>query len=462
MKSIKHLGTLKIFLAILVLSSCSKPHETTPVPDPPPPPPSVHEFTVDNKWECEVDGIKYNGTIDTSTYTVFVRSPDDLDTTRLISGTSYDKKVNILFKFHLNRMANSSKGEIDDFGATIVFDNPTSAQFLSTSPYSLPDQIFYNIDTLSSNKLKATFRGILIDPNIINTGVTHAITNGKFSCEFGKGNNEPKTYSFDNDNKNFAGYVHTARLITNTLILEGVPYDGWWSAFKIQIRTGGTIRPGVYKNVSGDASFQYYSPSIFRDFINDTLGSLEVTIKSVTNNIVHGSFTGVNEFGNEYKNISNGQFTCRVQDYVPQVDSANKWSMSTNSGYMTYNIYGGNMLNAVESESAGRYYLTLKGESDFGTSELKMVVSSNDPVSTGIYSSTSSINRLDVLNFNSNTQGSKTGFYVNDSPVTFCKIDFIDDKTVRGTIYGKITNYTGGNTLGTLEIKQGRFQASIQ
>jgi hypothetical protein len=124
--------------------------------------------------------------------------------------------------------------------------------------------------------------------------------------------------------------------------------------------------------------------------------------------------------------------------------------MSTTAGYLGYNMYGGNMLNAIRSESAGRHYLTLNGESDFGTSQLKIVVSSQDPIATGVYDSYYSANRLNVLNFTSDTKGSKTSFYVSDSPVTFCKIDFIDDKTVSGTIYGPITNYTGGNSLGIL------------
>jgi hypothetical protein len=254
----------------------------------------VHEFTVDNKWECEVDGIKYSGTIDTSLFTLYVRSPDDTDTARIISGTSYDKKANIIFRFHLNRKANSSNVVIDDFDAAIVFDNPAASLFLSTSVYSVPNQLFYNVDTLISNKLKATFSGSLIDPNVINTGVTHRVTNGKFSCDFGKGNNEPKTYSFDNDNKKFAGYINTAALITNTLIIEGVPYDAWSTQFRIKIRTGGTIKPGVYRNETGDAAFQYYPSGLF---VNDTLGNLEVTIKSVTDNIVQGSFKGVNYNG---------------------------------------------------------------------------------------------------------------------------------------------------------------------
>jgi hypothetical protein len=57
MKPMKHFGVLKLLLAVLIMSSCSKPHETPPDPNPP----VEHEFTVDNKWECEVDGIKYSG-----------------------------------------------------------------------------------------------------------------------------------------------------------------------------------------------------------------------------------------------------------------------------------------------------------------------------------------------------------------------------------------------------------------
>lgn len=208
----KHLGVLKLFLAVLILASCSKPHETPPDPDPDPPAP--HEFTVDNKWECEVDGIKYSGTIDTSIYKVFVSSLGDIDTTILISGTTYNKTANIVFNFHLTRNANTSQVAIENYGATIVFDNTVSRQLLCTSPYSQPDQVSYKIDTLISNKIKATFSGILIDPNYVNT-ITHRITNGKFSCEFGKGNNEPKTYSFNNDNTKTAGYIHNARLVTN-------------------------------------------------------------------------------------------------------------------------------------------------------------------------------------------------------------------------------------------------------
>jgi len=455
MNPIKYSEILRVVLAMLIIASCNKPQDTPQNPNPPVAP----EFTVDNKWECEVDGIKYSGTIDTSFFQVFRDAVQNPDTAWLITGTSNDKKANIHFKFHLNRNSYSWRNDISSFNALIIFDTLTTTGFLITSPYDLPDQISYKVDTLISNKLKATFSGTLVNPNDI-SGSPHTISNGKFSCEFGKGNNEPKTFSFDNDNKKLAGYFQTARLITNTLILEGIPYGGGLSSFKIQIRTGGTIKPGVYKNISGDATLEYYSPSTFRDFINDTLGSLTVTIKSVKDNIIYGSFTGINEYGDEYKNISNCQFSCRLQNYSPQADSTNKWELNAISGHMSYSMYGGNILNAEKFIIEDRYYLDINGESDFGASEFKIVVSSETPITTGVYQSDISTNRLNVLNFNSTIYDSKTLFNVSDSPVAYCKIDFIDDKTVRGIIYGRIINHTGEYTLETPYIK-GKFQASF-
>jgi len=70
---------LVAFTFILLFNSCSKPPDLPPViPTPPvttttptiPPTPTDPIFIVEGKWECQVDGVFYSGTVDTSFSTI--------------------------------------------------------------------------------------------------------------------------------------------------------------------------------------------------------------------------------------------------------------------------------------------------------------------------------------------------------------------------------------------------------
>ncbi|HEY5464756.1 MAG TPA: hypothetical protein VIJ95_15945 [Hanamia sp.] len=448
---------------IFCLISCNKPHEPSPLqpnhPNPPDTSVLAPEFQVDNSWECEINGVKYSGYVDTSFLQIYNNS--EPDTFVVCSGTTSDRKANIQFRFPLNRRQGEKYNiEIPAFESHLIFDT-LSLAFLIT-PFNTPyAQVQYTIDTVISNKIKGRFSGtLLLNPDINTNGPLYPVVNGKFSFQVGHGTNEPKTFSFQNDNSTVAGYFLSARMISNTLILDGLPYGPYaWQTFKLQIRTGGTIKPGVYININGDASLQYYTPSHFVDFINDTLGTLKVTINSVNGNIIHGSFDGNNEYF-QPKPISNGQFTCRVKDYLPQIDSTNKWGLSENSGFMNYRMFGGNILNAIKTESTDKYFLTINGESDFGRSQFQIVLSSTTPIDTGLYQSGNDAKRFGLI-FNSNEPESKRGYYIDDRVITYCRIDYIDSNIVKGTFYGPINNYTGGNVSGFVNIKEGTFKASF-
>lgn len=138
-------------------------------------------IVVDNKWECELDGVPYYGTIDTSfTRLLFSSSPPD--TIIECTGTSNDKRANIHFRILLNRKVTSDN--------IFITAKPTSYLIFDTSSTHLFEahintgvaQIKYNIDTITSNKLKVSFTGSARDNNL---GI-HTISKGKFSCEFNK------------------------------------------------------------------------------------------------------------------------------------------------------------------------------------------------------------------------------------------------------------------------------------
>lgn len=65
----------------------------------------ISEITVTNSWECEIGGIPYSGSIDTSFLEIYAGSGSNADTMLYCTGTSADKKANIHFRFYINRRA---------------------------------------------------------------------------------------------------------------------------------------------------------------------------------------------------------------------------------------------------------------------------------------------------------------------------------------------------------------------
>ncbi len=455
-------------ILILSLHSCSKTPGTAPPPQPPtdtiPIPPTTQpggNFVIDGKWQCEIDGKFYSGTVDTSFMWISNPTRSHPDTVVECTGTALDKKANIHFKIFINRKSAQPVSIVTSSGL-LLFDT-ISTKFMVAN-WHTREQITYRVDTFMSNKMKATFSGtvtVLNQSGVIGQ-TTHHVTNGKFSCELGKGTSEPKTFTFNNDGAPVSGYFCSAKLVSNSLILEGAPYShNGEQQVKLTIRTGGTIKTGTYENSSGGAGFHYYTPSIYPVYVNDSMGDLSVTISSVNGNIIEGSFSGADEYGPK---ITSGSFRCRVKDYVPQIDSMNKWAFSHDGHLFLFNAYGGNILNATRSQAGSKYFLTVNGESDHGTSRFKIILSSPSPITKGVYQTNHHLNAVDSLTFASNTKiwnGNSTYMYADDHGGTYCTIDSIDSKNVYGTLSGLIRIHTNSGSYFGTEIRKGRFRASF-
>ena len=244
--------------------------------------------------------------------------------------------------------------------------------------------------------------------------------------------------------------------------MDGLTYNNFgYETFKLLVRTGGTIKPGIYKSKNGDVSVQAITPGIDPFYVNDTLGDLTVTINSVNGNVVSGVFSGMNK---DSTSISDGKFSCRVKNYVPQADSENKWAFSEDEPVFLYRMYGGNILNATKSKASGKNYLSIVGESDNEDSRVQIIISSDSAITPGIYKTGAYSNTLNALYFKSNTKiwnGNTTYLYANDSYPTSCKIDTIDAHKVVGTLYGHINIYLSSASKTGAQIKKGRFRASF-
>jgi hypothetical protein len=322
-------------------------------------------------------------------------------------------------------------------------------------------QIVIQIDSFVQNRYYATFGGTFMD--LWNGGALHTVTNGKLSCTFNQGTAEEKFFTFTDKDRTINGYIQTAQLVTNTLIIDGRAFS--WNGgdrFKLQIRTGGTIKSGIYKSENGDVALQHFVPVVYRNFVTDTFGSMSVTINSVNGNIVEGVFSGINAY--TYTPISNGKFKCRVKNYTPEPDSPYKWQFGINESNEEYAAYAGNMIKAIKTQDATRYYLTLNGNSDNGTSTFKIVLSSLSPISANTYQIRLSPNKIDSMYFSSNTKlwnGNTTFMQMTDYADAYCRIDSIDNKEVSGVLYGRITRYfNAGSGAGNI-IKKASFKAAF-
>ena len=200
----------------------------------------------------------------------------------------------------------------------MLFFDTLSAKTELSSEYT-GATIAYKVDTFFTGKLKATFSGTIMqwDPQF--GAMPHVIKDGKFSCQLGVGDDEPKKFSFNVGATRKSGYIASAKIISNSLIMEGRAYAyGGQEIFKLIVRTGGTIKAGTYNNNNGDVGLQYYIPSGYPYYVNDIGENFSVTINSVEGNVIQGYFSGSNEDG---KAITDGAFKCRIPNYIPQADS---------------------------------------------------------------------------------------------------------------------------------------------
>jgi len=436
------ISPLLIFLAFLSTASCHKAAQSP-------------AFTVDNTWQCEVDGISYSGTIDTSFIQVH---PGEHDTLITCNGTSADKKANIHFQFDISRSSNT--GSSSPLGY-LLFD--TSSTHLLQTNYASNLFVTYQVEAFADGKLKASFSGAVMDLSAYN-GPQHRITNGKFSCAAGQGDSEPKTFSFTGGNiasggsQPVNGYFNNVRLLSNSLIMDGISNDGNKS-LRLIAHTGGSLKTGTYSSKDGNASMQYFVPSIYADYVTDSLGDMTLTINTVTGNIVEGSFSGKDADGTAF---TNGKFICRVKNYQPQADSLNKWLFCEDEYSFKYRIFGGNVLNATRSQSGSIYYLTINGESDNGSSHYSLSVSDYSLLTTGTYAidESNSFNKFSYFHFTSPAvlrDGDSVSIKANYGPF-YCRIDSLDDHKAVGILYGGISIY---NYSTVSYIRTGRFRATF-
>ena len=199
-----------ITTVLIICNSCKKdlksqvpPTNTTDT--------SLSVTTKNNRWECKIDGVKYSGTIDTSFYHLIHTDDPHPDTVIYCNGTSNDKGANIHFNIIVNRAYSSGPITSSSYNGLLAIDTVSTRFIIAAGSYNGSD-VTYIIDTLAGNKLKATFSGQLILPLDVglNGGSIHTITDGKFNCEFGIGDSEPKTFSFANGNTKSAGYFSSA------------------------------------------------------------------------------------------------------------------------------------------------------------------------------------------------------------------------------------------------------------
>jgi hypothetical protein len=425
-------------------------------------------------WQCQVDGVDYSGTIDTSftRYDSTEYSDQRLhpDTVLFCVGSSSDKRANISFQLRFNRYPTRN---IPYFTGTFNFDT-CSDNILQSSTYGNSSVQFF-IDSTSASSVKVHFTGTAQSTN----SGTHTIANGKFTAGFRGGNHDPNNFQYQSslarldgfDPTLVIGYFNEARLISNSLVLDGLPFGGdIQDKFRLIVRTGGTIKPGIYHSEDGNAGLQLYLPSLYRHYINDSQGSLTVTITSVKGNTVYGNFSGTNP-GNGIEPtgpITAGSFAVRIKNYVPQVDSADKWAFGeddgSNTGIFHYRTFGGNVLNAALTQNAGHYYLTVNGESDRGASVFKMVASSGSPITKGLYSISGGFGAVDSLYFVSPEKiwnGNNTYLYSNSYSPCSIQIDSIDAHHVTGKLLGTIDIYLSDAGFTSAPIGEGRFSASF-
>jgi hypothetical protein len=469
-------------LFFIILQSC---HRSSVKPDAPEPlPDSVLNAYYSGSWQAQVDGVNYSGTIDTS-YTLYASSiiSGHPDTLFSCTGTSSDKRANVHFQFLINRSpANSTATLNTSFGdeAQMAFDNNSDTVLESFN--NSQSAVVFTIDSTTPTHIQAHFSGTLgfwgptgLDPH-------HTITNGKIVAGWHNGDHDANSFSFESamqpldgssGTEAVTGYINSAQLVSNTLVLEGTPSSmALLDRFRLSIRTGGTVKSGVYHSEDGDVGFSLYYQGGDLLYVDDSTGSMSVTITQITGNTVYGNFSGTNQGGGGQfpgTPLSAGSFAARIKNYVPEPDSANQWAFGAYFDSYTlksYYLFGGNVTNAVLAETGGRYSLSVNGTTDHGASTFQFLVSSPNPIQKGAYTLQSGPNTLDVLTFSSIE---KTYYGVpivvmpilNPDPAEVI-IDSIGAHYVQGEIKGRMAQDFGtGSTINPSLFQQGRFSATF-
>jgi hypothetical protein len=437
----------------------SKPVDTTKGTTPPP-----SYIYIPGNWSCQVDGINYSGTIDTS-FTQLNINGSFVDTILDCTGTTTDKRANIHFKLSFNRSGTRNVPYFSTVASQAMFAFDTCSNNILDASDNLSN-IQFTIDSVTFTALAAHFSGTASCYTQSGAYSNHIITNGQFFAGFHGGDHDANSFSYVSNMDTVDGYFNEARMISNSLVLDGSPfYWGGQQKFRLIIRTGGTIRPGIYKSADGNVGLQWFIPSIYRNYVNDSLGSLTVTISSVNGNTVTGSFSGTS--GGGYP-ITTGSFAVRIKNYLPETDAADRWAFGEDESIWLYRTFAGNTTNSTLGQMGSRYVLTVNGQSDHGASAFKLVLSSDNPIKKGIYQSEDPFNpstdRLDSLYFISPEKiwnGNNTYLFEGNNYPTSVRIDSIDDHHVEGQLQGILDIYLSEAGITSAYIREGRFSASF-
>lgn len=436
---------VSVLIAIIFFLACTKPSDPvdpvippsvppidTTLKPPPPPAPVVRGL---NRWQCEINGKLYSGNVDTSYLAPFVQTNAHPDTNFVVVGTTDAKDANIYFNVRVNRYYYPETSRRNN-RFMMSFDTLTSR--FAQSDWDYNEDLTMQVDTLRFESVSATFSGKI---RLKRTGSDlydkyYSVTKGKVSATFGQGNSEPKLYSFDatgspGSSPHHGGYFHTGRMLANTVLLYGMDLNGPSVApMMIAIRTGGVIKPGVYRSVDGNLHISCLERFIK---ITDTIGDGVMTIESVIGNVISGTFSGNTIYNNV---ITNGRFQCRIQDYQPEPDAASRWKMNLDQN-TRFELFAGNTTKATLTTFGELTTLTINGNSDNGTSSFKLELTRTQII-PGEYSVNPSMTSgiLKTVEFTSaklTENGWPNNFKLSDQ--YYVKIDLIDAGKVEGRIF---------------------------
>lgn len=419
---------------LLVVLSCKKNDSPNPL---------NQDFPVTGTWQCSIDGVPYNGTIDTSFLRVYNSSRND--SIIYLTGSSADGKANLSMGIELFRTGAARTTLNIGSGTSYLALDTGSIRYVKTgNPYFVQ----FEVEGQTRSKFKGSFSG-----QVAYGGSVRTVSDGKISLELGKGTATPKFTVFRIGSNSVAGPVVGARHRANSLLLDGFSFSGD-TTYKLVVRTGAAIKPGTYHSTKGEVGLQVWRPSITTHHVSDQAGDVSVTIHSISNNVVSGSISGTVAIpvGGTVP-LSSGSFRCRVANYQPGTDAVDQWRFNAdNNGQEPFSAVGGNITSASLSQYNGRYFLAVNGTTDGGRSTFRLNLSSITPFTQQIYTVQSSGDGVYLATPDVN--------YANANQNFFIRIDSISSQRVVGGFYGKAIQssalYSGGNVH---EIRKGYFSA---
>jgi len=134
-----------------------------------------------NVWQCKIDGINYEGIVDTSFLNI-VFGNQTVDSVIVCTDVSHDKKARIKFKLSINRTLFTQGGVNNRSNTYLVFDTAASNLMVGNLTLDNP-KVNYKIDAADGRNFKISFNGNLLDQK----GVVHTVI-GNLKCKLFTGN----------------------------------------------------------------------------------------------------------------------------------------------------------------------------------------------------------------------------------------------------------------------------------